>query len=487
MTAKKSKTIDAYLIIFVIAALAFVLSHVIPHGAFELTPGTDARIDPASYARVENASGAPLFGNGDNPGFLNFLFEGLVSGDRNSASVGLMAFILIIGGSFGVIMRTGAIERAIRVALARQKGPNDVFVVGLFVAFSLAGAVFGMSEEAIVFTLIVAPALMRAGYDSITAVVCCYAATQIGFATSWMNPFNVVIAQGIADVPALSGAPFRMIMWVVFTTVGALMAFFYARRVRQTPERSLAFGSDASWRAEFAVHDKSDDTQRLRVGDWLVLGVVAAGVAWVAWGVAALGYYLPEIAAQFFAMGVAAGLIGRVFKMNDVDGNDLVGAFRDGAVQLAPAAIIVAAAKGVVLLLGGDDPTAPSALNTILHELNGATGMLPNWAAAWSMLAVQSVINLFVVSGSGQAALTMPLMAPLADLNGVSRQIAVLGFQLGDGLTNIVVPASAALMGSLAAARLDWVIWLRFVWKPLFFFMALASAFVLIANVIGYS
>jgi uncharacterized ion transporter superfamily protein YfcC len=212
-----------------------------------------------------------------------------------------------------------------------------------------------------------------------------------------------------------------------------------------------------------------------------------AGVGWVGWGVTTQGYYLAEMAGQFFVIGVIAALIGRVFRLNNVDSNDLVGAFRDGALQMTPAILVVAAAKGIVALLGGDNPAVDSVLNAALHQASLLTAQLPDAATAWGMYVIQSAINLVVVSGSGQAALTMPLMAPLADLSGVTRQTAVLAFQLGDGMTNLITPASAALMGCLAAARLDWVTWVRFIWRPLLGLMVLCSASVLLAHAIGYS
>ncbi len=485
--AKRSRAPDAYLILFVVALLAFASTWVFTPGTFQTDAGEDGRtrIVPGTYQPADGPQGAPVMGDADTVGFLDFLFAGLISGDRYSATIGLMAFILIVGGAFGIIMKTGAVERALKATLLKRDKPSDGLAAGMFVAFSLAGAIFGMSEEAIVLSLIVVPALIRAGYDSITGLVCCYAATQVGFATSWMNPFSVVVAQSIAELPALSGLWFRVVMWTVFTSAGAAFIYIYARQVRLKPQSSLAHASDQYWRDQAAREDPGEEP--LRFGDWIVLAALGGGVAWVAWGVTVRGYYLAELSAQFFAVGLVAGVAARVFRLNDLDGDAIVEAFRDGAMSLLPAALIVAAAKGVVLMLGGDDPTAASLLNTALHHAGRLTGAMPDWAAASGMLASQSAINLLVVSGSGQAALTMPLMAPLADLSGVSRQTAVLAFQLGDGLTNIIVPASAALMGSLAAARLDWSLWARFAWKPLLVLMGLAVAFVLIAQAIGYS
>jgi len=480
--------LNAYLILLIVGVLAYLATWLVPSGAFETIVGESGRtqIVPGSFALANNGTpmGAPLFGDAERAGFLSFMFEGLISGDRHSATIGLMAFILIIGGTFGVILDTGALDRVLTGTLKRAENSNGLLIPGLFIAFSLAGAVFGMSEEAIVFTLLVAPPLVRSGYDSITAILVTYAATQIGFATSWMNPFSVLVAQGIAEVPVMSGLLLRVAMWSAFTSIGAFWVYRYAVRIRRSPETSLAFANDARLREEGA---KGQTLETAGVGDLVVLALTALGVIWVAWGVSTQGYYLAEISAQFFALALVAGTAGVLFKLNGKSAGDLASAFADGAARLAPAALIIGFAKGVILLLGGDDPSGASVFNTILFQLSGFAEALPDWGSALGMLGVQSVINIFVVSGSGQAALTMPLMAPLADLSGVSRQTAVLAFQLGDGLMNLVVPASAALMGSLAAARLDWAIWVRFAWKPLLGLFALAAAFVTLAQLIGYS
>ena len=486
-----SRTPDAYLILLALALLAFVATWFVTPGRFAVAEADNGRsqVVAGSYEAASGPQPAPLlFGDENQAGLAGFLFEGLVSGDRYGATIGLMAFLLITGGAFGVIMRTGAMERALHASLYDKSGApkagNDALPAILFFAFSLGGAVFGMGEEAIVFVLIVTPALIRSGYDSITAVVCTYAATQVGFATSWMNPFSLVIAQGISDLPVLSGMGFRIACWSLFTAAGALFVWRYARGVRLKPESSHAFRSDERLRAEAAGIAVDG---RLGFGDWLILMGVAVGIGWVAWGVTTQGYYLAEIAGQFLILGIAVGVIARLFRLNALKGNDLVEAFRQGATQMVPAALVVAAAKGIVAMLGGDDPDAFTVLNTALNAAAGFTAALPDWAAAWGMLAVQSVLNLAIVSGSGQAALTMPLMAPLADLSGVTRQTAVLAFQFGDGFTNMMTPASAALMGCLAAARLDWVTWLRFVWKPIVVLMLMSSAAVLIAHAIGYT
>jgi len=471
---------DTFLILFWVALLAWLATYIVPAGQFT---DTENGVSLESFETVGRKP-ATLFGTGGETGFLNLFFDGLVSGGPYSATVGLMAFLLIIGGAFGIIMRTGAMEAGLKALLAERETPADWLPPLLFVLFSLGGAIFGMSEETIVFVMILLPAFQRVGYDSLTVIATVYVGTQVGFATSWMNPFSVVVAQGIADVPVLSGAGFRIIMWAVFTAVGAAWIWRYARAVQQAPEASPAHASDAALHAGNPI---SSETTTFTIGHVLIIAIVVLGIGWVAWGVGVHQYYFPELGAQFLTMGLAAALVGRVFRLNGMDFNAAAQAFQHGAMQLVPAALIVGIAKGVVILLGGDDPSEPSVLNTALASIASLTSNLPEPVAGVSMFLSQATINLFVVSGSGQAALTMPLMAPLADLSGLNRQSAVLAFQLGDGFTNIIVPASAPLMGCLAATKLSWTIWAAFVWRFLALLILLGMATMLVAVLTGFN
>lgn len=220
-----------------------------------------------------------------------------------------------------------------------------------------------------------------------------------------------------------------------------------------------------------------------------MLLTVLAAVVWVIWGVVGYGpgngYYIPEIATIFFTMGIAAGVIGVIFKLDGMTGADIPEAFRSGAKDLVGAALVVGMAKGIVLVLGGDSPDTPNVLNTILHGMGGAIAGLPGVVSAWLMYVFQSIFNFFVVSGSGQAALTMPIMAPLADIAGVTRQVSILAFQLGDGFTNLIVPTSGCLMGVLGVARLDWGKWAKHQIKFQGFLFVLGTAFIVIAVVGG--
>ncbi|MFU8895255.1 MAG: putative basic amino acid antiporter YfcC [Gammaproteobacteria bacterium] len=488
-SAGARRTPDTLVILFWFALALAALSFVVPAGQFQVELDADGRMLPVSLDSFTlSAAGAPgtaLFrADPENVGLLNAPFEGLVSGSRYSAAIGIMAFLLVIGGAFGIIMQSGCVDRGVRALIQRTEKDPIMVLPLLFVLFSLGGAIFGMGEETIAFVILLAPIIVRLGYDSITAVLVTFVAARVGFATSWMNPFNVAIAQGIAEVPILSGAPLRIAMWLVFTAVGMGFVWWYARRVHARPESSPVYASDSVFR-------ESTESTAVSAGfsarDALALVVIVMGIAWVIWGVTVHQYFIPEIGAQFFTMGLVVGLLYLLPGPDRMSANAQARAFREGAASLVPAVLVVGMAKGLVLLLGGTDPGQPSVMNTILYGMASGLVHVPELISAWLMFFVQSLINFLVPSGSGQAALTMPLMAPLGDLVGLQRQVTVLCFQLGDSLTNLVIPTSATLMGVLGAARIDWATWVRWVLPLLGIFVALALAFISLAVLIGYS
>jgi len=469
---------DTYIIIFFVVILAALLTFVVPQGYYEN--------GNFKYVLDENGkpltTGVALFTAFEGTGFFNYLYNGIVS----SSAIEIIAFLLTVGGAFGILLRTGAVELGILNMIKKTNGRERLLIPILFVLFSLGGAVFGMGEEALPFLMILAPILVAMGYDSITAILITYCATQIGFGTSWMNPFSVGIAQGIAGVEVFSGAGFRMIMWIAFTGVSCIMTMIYATKIKNAPISSLAHNTDAYFREYNQVSLEDERTETFGMGHALVLLTLGTAMIWVIWGVMVHGYYMAEIATQFFIMGLVAGLIGVVFKLNKMKVNDIASAFKTGASDLIGAALVVAMAQGIMQILGGSDPATPTVLNTILYGISRGLSGLSGVVAAVLMYVFQSVFNFFVVSGSGQAALTMPIMAPLADLLGVSRQVSVLAFQLGDSLTNLIVPTSGCLIGSLAITKMEWATWAKFIWKFLGVLIIMAIITIVIAVTINF-
>ena len=499
---KKFQMPHTYIIIFGVILFAAILTMFIPLGKYETKEitytmngeeKTRTVLDPDSFEYVLDENGnkvtkvAPLFGTEDfgGQGILNYVFEGMTTGNKNGTAVGIIAFILVVGGSFGIVLRTGAVESGIMRVISMTNGKEILLVPILTVLFSLGGAVFGMGEEAIPFVMILVPMFIAMGYDAVVGIMCSYVATQIGFGTSWQNPFGLAVAQGIAGIPVMSGAWFRIPLWIIFTGLTCVFTMRYAAKVKKNPKISVAYESDQEYREDFAKNGKEE--LPFTLGHKLVLLTIVACMVWTIWGVVTQGYYIPEIASQFFVMGLVSGIIGLIFHLNDMQLNDIPRAFDRGAADLLGAAMCVGMAQGIIIILGGTSATDGTVLNTILYTISNGMKNFPPVISAWLMYVFQSVFNFFVVSGSGQAALTMPIMAPLADLVGVERQVAVLSYQLGDAFTNFIVPTSGCLLGALAAAKLEWGQWAKFQIKFQAFLFVFASIAVVVAMMIGLS
>jgi uncharacterized ion transporter superfamily protein YfcC len=428
---------------------------------------------------------ANIWGTEDYKGFgvLNYVFEGLVTGDKWSSAVGVVAFILVIGGAFGIIMRTGAVDAGIHSFIRLSKGYEILALPLLYIIFSLGGAVFGMSEETIPFAMIVVPFVVAMGYDSLVGVAITFVASQVGNATSWMNPFGIAVAQGIAGVPVLSGAGFRIALWVITTLAGVAYLMVYANKIKRNPQASMVYETD-----NFFRKTKIEEGQKVdfNLGHKLVLLVVLAGVVWIVWGVTEKQFYFAEIASQFFVMGLVSGIIGVIFKLSNMTTNDIARSFQNGAADLVGAAIVVGMAKGILLVLGGSNASEFNTLNTILHKTGTALSGVAPAVSAVLMYVFQTIFNFFVPSGTGQAALTMPILAPLSDIVGVTRQVSCLAYQLGAGFADAIIPTSASLMGVLGVARIEWGRWFKWQIKMQGFFFAIGTVAIVIAVLIGF-
>ena len=431
--------------------------------------------------KVANVWGTEDFGGF---GFLNYVFEGLVSGDRSGSAVGICALILVVGGAFGIIMKTGAIDAGIYAFIKKTRGLERLALPLLFLLFSLGGATFGMAEECIPFAMIMVPFVIALGYDSIVAVTVTYVASQVGNAVSWMSPFSVAVAQGIAGVPVLSGATFRLVMWVVVSLAADAFMMVYAERVRKNPQKSVVHAEDSHFRSR--MNSVSEEEREFTLGHKLILLEMLAVLIWIIWGVTQRGFYIPEIASQFFVMGFAAGVTAIVFHLNGMTINGMASAFQGGVSDLAGTAVVVGMAKGILLVLGGSEADVPSTLNTVLYGIGTLLDGVPAFIGAWAMYIFQSLFNLVVTSNSGQAALTMPIMAPLSDLVGVPRQIAVLAYQLGAGFVDAFTPVSASLIGVLGVAGIEWGKWAKFQIKMQAFFFLMGTIIIAVAVAINF-
>jgi uncharacterized ion transporter superfamily protein YfcC len=429
---------NTFVLLFAILALIALATWLVPGGKYEthLVNGKQL-IDPATFHFVES-----------KPQGLAALMMAPIKGFAEAGLI--IGFVLITGGAFAVLHKTEAIDamiKSIAQAHTRSAFVRAALIPVFVTMFSLGGATFGMNEEAIPFILIFVPLALALGYDSVTGVSIPFLGSQVGFASAFLNPFNVGIAQGIAGLPLFSGMGYRLLVWVIATGVTVAFLMWYAARIKANPQKSPTYILDLTRRKELAVDFSGFAGMTLR--HKLVLWVFACSLLAMVFGVVKFGWFIEEIAALFLAMTIVVGLIGRL------DSDELVGAFVQGAKDLIGTALVIALARGTMILARD-----ANIIDSMLYYLTPLIASDSPVFSAQKMFLIQTVINFFIHSGTGQAALTMPIMAPLADLVGVTRQTAVLAFQLGE-LTTPMIPTSGITVGVLALARIPWLTWAR--------------------------
>ncbi len=409
---------NTYVIIALLIVLCAVLTWFVPGGQY-VTAGEGA-------LTYEEVGAVPQTWQ-----VFSAIYHGFVK------QAGIIIFILVVGGAFSLLTATGAVDAGIRRFIALI-GPKDKWVlVALTLLFSLGGAVFGMSEEAIPFVGIVVPLVVSMGYDAMMGLLVVYVASNIGFSSAYLNPFTVGIAQGMADLPPFSGMGYRIFCWAILTGLLCLFVVLYAKRTRREPQEGSALKAEA-----------------LSARQAWILGVLLVAVIALVAGATLWGWYMAEITGLFLAMGILCGIIARF------PANRIADELMAGAKDILPAALVVGFASGIVIILQ-DGKIVDSILHGMQDSLDG-TGEASSLTA---MYGIQAVINFLIPSATAKAAITIPIMAPFSDLVGVSRQAMVLAFQFGDGFTNMITPTSGVLMAALAMARVPYEKWLRWAWK----------------------
>lgn len=453
----KLRVPNTYLLIFFLLVFIAALTWIIPGGQYDRTVINGKEIViPNSFKYTDR-----------NPQGLFDLFISPLKGFKEAALI--IGFILFVGGSFNVLASTGAIDSFIKRLLIlhnRSALMKSIFIPLLVFIFSFGGATFGMNEEVIPFVLILVPISLALGYDSIVGVAIPLIGAHIGFASAYLNPFNVGIAQGIAEVPLFSGLGYRVFCWIISTTIAVFFITYYAKKIYKNPEISPVYDIDKD-RILKNHFEEIDVNHQLSFRHKLVLVIFALTLILLVIGVIKFKWFIEEISALFVIMGILTGIVG------GMTSDDIIKSFINGSKDLVGTAIIVALARATLII-----SREGQIIDTILYGLTPFVESSSPIFSAQKMFIIQSIINFFVHSGSGQAALTMPIMAPLADLTGVSRQTAILAFQFGE-YTNIIIPTSAVTMGSLTMAKVPWERWAKWV-LPLMIILVFLSMMLLI-------
>ncbi len=465
MNLTKIKIPNTYIIIFSLLVITTILTWIIPAGEYQriIVDGKKEVVNNTFHYETGNPQGI-----GD---LLMAPIRGFVDA---SLIIGL---VFIVGGAFAVFQKTQAVDSLILGIAKLHKDSRLVrlLLIPIFmIIFSLAGAIFGMSEEVIPFILVFVPLALTLGYDTITGVAIPFVGAGAGFAGAFLNPFTVGIAQEIAGLPLFSGIVYRAFCWLITTSVAIAFVMYYAKKIKVHPEKSISFILDKEKKKQID-HSRVENHSGISRRHKLVLITFLAGLAVLIFGVLKYQWFIEELAAVFLITGILVGLVGRLSL------NEITESFIKGAKDLVGTALIIGLARGI-LILSQDGKIVDS----ILFALSTPISSFHPVISSQAMFLVQTLINFFVPSGSGQAVLTMPIMAPLSDLVNVSRQTAVLAFQFGDGFSNMIIPTSAVTMGVLSLAEIPWEKWAKWILPLEIIFVIVGMALLIPPFLLGW-
>ena len=445
-----------YVLLISITIICAAASWFLPAGEFEraLSDAGREMVVPGTYHVIEST---PV-------GFFT-LVQSIYNGTVDAA--GVIFFVFISYASIGLIIASGAFNGLVASMLRILKGSARVIIIPVFITLiGCASSTIGVFEEMFPFIPIFVGIAIAMGYDAIVGLAIVALGTGLGYSGAVMNPFTVGMAQSIADVPQMSGAGYRIICHIILIAVASFFVIRYALKIQADPTKSLVYGDDFS---SLAMDSDHIENKPFGIREKLVLATLVAGIVVIVWGTKAKGWYFAELSAVFLLMG-----LGFIMGWGP---NEIAEKVAKSFSEIAVACMMIGIARGILVVL-----QAGHIIDTIVYYLSIPLSQLPGAISAVAMFLVQTGINFFIPSGSGQAVTSMPIMAPLADLIGISRQSAVLAFQFGDGLSNIICPTSMTpIICGIAGVKIEkW--WKWFV--PVFIVLVLTQSILMAVSVV---
>ncbi len=450
-----------YLIIFAIILVSAVLTWVLPAGTFERQMSDELGrelVVPGSYQSIERSPVGPWM-------LLQCIYQGFV----NSADISF--FLLFACGYVGILMKSGTLDALVGAILRKMKDKDYLLIPIFMMLFGIAGTTFGMNEESWGFIPIFVAIALSLGYDRIVGAGIVVVGTTTGCAGAILNPFNVGIASDIAGVPMITPqlTVFRIITFLVFMTCSIVYMMRYAAKIKKNPEKSILYGvkeeGGGKSRAEMLEMPFSGRQK-------ITLALFIALIVCLAVGVTEFGFYLNELAALFLGFMIITGIV------NQLNVTGLAEAFIESSKNMIFAVLMIGFARSIEVVL-----THGNIIDTVVLALSELVQNLPPELSAFGMLVVQNLVNMFIPSGTGQAVVMMPIMAPVADLVGLSRYVAIMAFQFGDAFSNIFWPTACAI--TCAAMGIGMNYWLKFVTKLFGIMFILQTVMLTIAVAIG--
>jgi uncharacterized ion transporter superfamily protein YfcC len=465
---KPSRFPTAYTILFALVVAMAALTWIIPAGEYDRVTNTALSKDvpvPGSYAPVEASP----------QGFFDVLLAPIAGfydpSSYTANAIDVSLFVLIVGGFLGVVTATGAINTGVAQAMRKLEGREKWMIPIMMALFAAGGTTYGMAEETLAFYVLLIPIMIAAGYDALTGVAIIMLGAGVGVIGSTINPFSTAIASNAAGIAFTEGMALRFVILGLSWLAAVAFVMRYAERVRLDPSRSLVAHMKNENEAHFLQKQAPAENEALTGIQSMILILFAATFVVMVWGVSSQGWWMAEMSALFLAASIVIGTLGwlgeKVF----------TNAFVEGARDLLGVALVIGLARGIVIIMDQGRIT-----DTFLHTFEGWITGMSEVAFINALFGIEALMSFLVPSTSGLAVLSMPIMAPLSDFAGVSRDLAVTAFQTAIGITNLVAPTYAVVVGGLAIGRVPYNIWLRFVW-PLLVILSLMSMALLSAAV----
>lgn len=459
---KSFKLPHIYVLLVSIMVIAAIASWILPTGEFERVANESGRMIavPGTYQLIEKSPVGPFE-------LIQSIYKGMVDAS------GVVFFVFISYASIGLIIASGAFNGLVAFLLRVLKGKTRTIIIPIFITvIGAASSTIGLFEEWLPFIPVFVSISMAMGYDAIVGLAIVAIGAGIGYSGAVMNPFTVAMAQSIAELPQLSGAGYRLFCHLVMIAVASLFIIRYALKVEADPKASLVYGDDFS---HLSMSDMDLKNHPFGIREKLVLLTLLLGIGVIVYGTKTYGWYFEELSAVFFIMGIMSAIL-MGWGPNEV-ARKMEHSIRD----IAMACLMIGLARGILVVL-----SSGKIIDTIVYGMSIPLSYLPKWLTGVAMLFVQTILNFLIPSGSGQAVTSMPIMAPLSDLLGVSRQVAVLAFQFGDGLTNILWPtAFAPIVAGIAGVKVEkWWKWFIPIFGVLFLTQ---SVLITIAVLIGWA
>ena len=470
MKGKKRSLPHIYALVFIFMLIMALLTWIVPSGEYDrttVTVGSSTKTVPVdgTYHSVEKIDED---GNDSRQGLFG-LFIAPTEGVQASADV--VAFVLIVGGAFQILNKTGAIVIGMK-SLVKKLGKYKLLIIPIsMILFGLGGTTFGMAEELLPFYMIFIPLLFSMGYDSMTAFLVIFLGAGMGVMASTVNPFSVIIAQGIAGIAGNPQLVFRCIQLVILEGLAIAFTLRYAAKVKKNPESSIVFKTDEEWRKELSKEVSGDAEEKLTTRQKLVLVIFVVCFGIIIYNLVANGWYMDEMCAVFLIMGVFCGIAGGL-KINE-----MAEEFVQGMKDFVYAGLIIGISRGILCIAENGH-----IIDTILHSLVSGLATVPAWLYTTAMYFVQVIFSIFVPTTSGVAALTMPVLAPLTEFLGFNPEGAVTCYQHACKLTLMLSPAAPVTVAGIAMCRLTFPQWWKTIWKFVIVLLVVTIIFAIISS-----